>query len=592
MAARRCRSSTSRPEPSSRSTPSAELHANPVPTNNATECETGNEPFAEGQQIGNPAGTQPNRTEETTAPAAATARGARGRTDRRGCRTMSLLRRAPKRPSRHVTPAVGLGVIGAVALVLITFFAFTKDIPFTDGYRSRLSSRARTACARARRCGSPASRSARSSASSPVPGATRIVRFDARATAGRPIHRDATLQDPPAAVPRGRLLRRPRTRQPERSGARDGGHVPLPQTAIPVQFDQILSDVRRSRSARACAAPSRSSTPRSTTAARGRRREGRRAAGPALRDTAIVSEAARGTRRPTTSSRLVRRCGARRRPRSPRGGRTSAALLGSLAITSHDPGVRVARACARRLRELDGAAADGPGVARRDRRGRCPPPTGAPGRRCGPACAARRRSCPASTACCASCGSPRAPRSCRGLLDDLRADARALPTALGPPDRSVPARHARSPTACVSACVPGPHVQGRRRRPQHGPSGLAGARRTRRSASRPASGGASTPTATGCATWAPSATRPSPPASCRASGRRSSARPASRILGVRPTWLGPGVEPPLRPDVPCMDQRAARPQGAHGWRRADASRAGRIARNGRRRHGDRARAAA
>jgi virulence factor Mce-like protein len=38
--------------------PSAELHANPYPNENAQECEAGHEPFAPGQQIGNPAGLQ------------------------------------------------------------------------------------------------------------------------------------------------------------------------------------------------------------------------------------------------------------------------------------------------------------------------------------------------------------------------------------------------------------------------------------------------------------------------------------------------------------------------------------------------------
>lgn len=54
--------------------PSGDLHANPTPINDDTECETGNEPFLPGRQIGNPAGLQPASTELTRAPAAATAR--------------------------------------------------------------------------------------------------------------------------------------------------------------------------------------------------------------------------------------------------------------------------------------------------------------------------------------------------------------------------------------------------------------------------------------------------------------------------------------------------------------------------------------
>jgi len=57
-----------------RGTPAPNLHSNPAPINTGTECETGNEPFLPGQQLGNPAGTQPARTEETSPPARATAR--------------------------------------------------------------------------------------------------------------------------------------------------------------------------------------------------------------------------------------------------------------------------------------------------------------------------------------------------------------------------------------------------------------------------------------------------------------------------------------------------------------------------------------
>jgi virulence factor Mce-like protein len=49
-------------------TPSPDLHANPYPHESGSECEAGNEPFLPGQQIGNPAGSQPAGTEETSPP--------------------------------------------------------------------------------------------------------------------------------------------------------------------------------------------------------------------------------------------------------------------------------------------------------------------------------------------------------------------------------------------------------------------------------------------------------------------------------------------------------------------------------------------
>jgi virulence factor Mce-like protein len=49
-------------------TPAPDLHANPYPNESYHECEAGNEPFATGQHIGNPPGTQPAGTEITSPP--------------------------------------------------------------------------------------------------------------------------------------------------------------------------------------------------------------------------------------------------------------------------------------------------------------------------------------------------------------------------------------------------------------------------------------------------------------------------------------------------------------------------------------------
>ena len=45
--------------------PAGDLHYNPYPNENASECEAGNEPYAPGQQIGNPPGRQARSTEST-----------------------------------------------------------------------------------------------------------------------------------------------------------------------------------------------------------------------------------------------------------------------------------------------------------------------------------------------------------------------------------------------------------------------------------------------------------------------------------------------------------------------------------------------
>jgi hypothetical protein len=53
--------------------PSPDLHANVYPNETYSECESGNEPYLPGQHIGNPAGNQPNHTQDTAPPAEATA---------------------------------------------------------------------------------------------------------------------------------------------------------------------------------------------------------------------------------------------------------------------------------------------------------------------------------------------------------------------------------------------------------------------------------------------------------------------------------------------------------------------------------------
>ena len=49
-------------------TPDPDLHVDTVPTLNAGECESGNEPYKPGQVIGSPPGRQPNTTEDTSPP--------------------------------------------------------------------------------------------------------------------------------------------------------------------------------------------------------------------------------------------------------------------------------------------------------------------------------------------------------------------------------------------------------------------------------------------------------------------------------------------------------------------------------------------
>ena len=53
--------------------PEANLHTNPYPNENASECEAGNEPYLPGRQIGNPPGNQGTTVDQTSPPSSSTA---------------------------------------------------------------------------------------------------------------------------------------------------------------------------------------------------------------------------------------------------------------------------------------------------------------------------------------------------------------------------------------------------------------------------------------------------------------------------------------------------------------------------------------
>lgn len=78
----------------------------------------------------------------------------------------------------------------------------------------------------------------------PGPGTTAIVEM-AINDAGRPIHSDATLKIRPRLFLEGNFYVDLRPGSPSAPELRDGGTIPLSQTAIPVQLDQVLSALNR-----------------------------------------------------------------------------------------------------------------------------------------------------------------------------------------------------------------------------------------------------------------------------------------------------------------------------------------------------------
>jgi phospholipid/cholesterol/gamma-HCH transport system substrate-binding protein len=78
----------------------------------------------------------------------------------------------------------------------------------------------------------------------PGPGTTAIVEM-AIEDRGRPIHRDATLKIRPRLFLEGNFYVDLKPGSPSAPELGDGGTIPLSQTAIPVQLDQVLSALDR-----------------------------------------------------------------------------------------------------------------------------------------------------------------------------------------------------------------------------------------------------------------------------------------------------------------------------------------------------------
>jgi phospholipid/cholesterol/gamma-HCH transport system substrate-binding protein len=204
---------------------------------------------------------------------------------------MSELRHAPKKRL-----SVGaLGVIGIVGLSLVVYFSFAKRVPFVEGYRldGVFSNTSQL------RKGSPV-RIAGVDVGKVVKikkgaGATAEIEMEFK-DAGLPIHEDATLRVRPRLFLEGGFYIEMRPGSPSAPELPDRGTIPLGQTSVPVQFDQVLTSLDR---------PTRESLRRTVTnLAEGTDKGAAKAFGdaakpftPALRDTAQIARAARGIER-------------------------------------------------------------------------------------------------------------------------------------------------------------------------------------------------------------------------------------------------------------------------------------------------------
>jgi phospholipid/cholesterol/gamma-HCH transport system substrate-binding protein len=139
----------------------------------------------------------------------------------------------------HLTDVrVGAGMLAVVALVL--YLAFGGPLPFNHQYTVD----AVVQSANELHGGSPVRIAGvnvgKDKKVRPGPGTTAIVEL-AIDDAGRPIRRDATLKIRPRLFLEGNFYVDLKPGSPSAPELRDGGTIPLAQTATPVQLDQVLS---------------------------------------------------------------------------------------------------------------------------------------------------------------------------------------------------------------------------------------------------------------------------------------------------------------------------------------------------------------
>lgn len=207
-----------------------------------------------------------------------------------------MRRRRPRAVDRRLVRAdpIALGALGAVVLALGVYAIFTLRVPFVHGYRVEAvfsSSNQLRKNAPVRIAGVDVGKVAGFHRG---PGHTTAVTMEI-ADRGRPVHRDATARIRPRLFLEGGFYVDLQPGSPSAPELASGGTIPLPQTAVPVQFNQVLNTLDRPTRASLRSIIARSAVALGKGAAHelGAAAE---PAGPALRDTAALEEALRGTR--------------------------------------------------------------------------------------------------------------------------------------------------------------------------------------------------------------------------------------------------------------------------------------------------------
>ncbi len=149
-----------------------------------------------------------------------------------------MRRRSPRLSS------VAVGLIALVAITVLTYFGFAKDIPFTRGFEIR----AEFANAVAIRPGAPVRIAGvdvgKVARVEPKPGSDAAVVVLAVEEEGRPLHLDATAKIRPRIFLEGNFFVDLEPGSPGRAELSDGDALTVTQTASPVQLDEVLTSLQ------------------------------------------------------------------------------------------------------------------------------------------------------------------------------------------------------------------------------------------------------------------------------------------------------------------------------------------------------------
>jgi phospholipid/cholesterol/gamma-HCH transport system substrate-binding protein len=154
-----------------------------------------------------------------------------------------LLRRKPT-SGRHTPNYPLIGVLAVLAVGIFIYGAFTKRVPFVPHYHIAGVFSTSNQIIK----GSPVRIAGvdvgQVSKISNGPGSTTIVTMEIK-NEGRPIHKDATLKIRPRLFLEGGYYVQVDPGSPSAPELKSGATVPLPQTAVPVQFHQLLAGFNR-----------------------------------------------------------------------------------------------------------------------------------------------------------------------------------------------------------------------------------------------------------------------------------------------------------------------------------------------------------